>query len=170
MDNFKQFETFKEGITDLVDTIPNIKEYIGLTTREKDVVTHLMGKVEDNFPSIYNPEYPATCAISISAVEVSFKTRGFYAFGWRVNPNTGVYSFRVSFSDTNTSISKRTIEAALKEKGWNSRENKPRSTRRNNQPIKQEASKPKEVSTEEQPDYTKAIPVEYVKDTPTECR
>jgi hypothetical protein len=123
MNNFKSFTTFEEGINELRKLVPNIKEYTKEATTEQEVVSDLMYKINENYPSVSNPEYPATYSLSVNAHEVGFKTRSFFGFGWRVIVEDGEaatsYGFRISFSEHNRfAVTK--IEGILAENGWRS--------------------------------------------------
>ena len=97
----KEYSTFEEGYAELISIIPEIKLYGGETALFESVVNKLMKTVQDNLPSVSNPNYPNTYSFSISAREVGFLTDDSLAFSWRVfiNKRTDekTYQFRVSF-------------------------------------------------------------------------
>ncbi len=121
MHNYKAFADFNEGLQEIKSIIPAISKYIGDSEKytPEGVVNEMMKEIKNNFPSIFNPEYPTTSALSITATEVGFKTPGFYSFGWRVEQGengTVKYSFRVSFW-YNKSYSNAN-EVKFAEHGW----------------------------------------------------
>lgn len=132
MNNFKTFSTFEEGITELCKLVPSIKSYTKDAKTEEEVVSNLLEIIKNNFPSIYDPEYPATYAINISDSQVGFKTKAFYGFGWKIQAdpqnNKVSYSFRVSFNHPQRirSIAITRIEEDLKAANWIQVESKPR--------------------------------------------
>jgi len=121
MNNFKQFTTFEDGITELCKLVPDVTKYTKYTKTEQEVSSKLMECIKDNYPTVYSPEYPATYSLSISAREVGFKTRSFFAFGWKIlispKDNTVTYGFRISFSDFKNIFNNKT-EELLATNGW----------------------------------------------------
>ena len=118
MHNFKSFESFKEGITEIRKIIPVINYYIGEEDSPAGVIKELTEKLLSNFPSVQNPEYPNTLAISVNANEVGFKTSGFYSFGWRVEVDKATgklkFNFRVTLWGKNSVLN----ENLFKTEGW----------------------------------------------------
>ena len=124
MHSNKEFESFSEGVKEILSIVPYVKTYIGeegLGYTDKGVYQSLSDKVVNKFPSILNPDYPATMALSINAREVGFKTEGSFSFGWRykISKDTGklTYGFRVSFTGTSSTVTSM-YESKLAEAGW----------------------------------------------------
>jgi len=124
MHNYKSFESFNKAMRELREDIPFIEEYIGEQheSTEKDIVSRLMNKVIEKFPSVLNPEYPATYAITVNASEVGFKTGGFYSFGWKTELHMDgkiIYKMRITFMGKHPNNPLRVkIENTLKEHEW----------------------------------------------------
>ena len=125
MNMVKTFETFEEGIKNLCDLVPEVKEYVGDSTDYNQVVINMMEKIKSNIPSVLNPEHPASFAFSIQANEVGFKTRTYSSFGWRTIVKNGVvsYSFRYTVTTRNKLAKPSAAILALKEAGWAEKEN-----------------------------------------------
>lgn len=125
---FKSFDTFEEGIEEVIKCVPQLKVYIGDTHTEEQVIERLMDEVRANIPSVYRPEYPATYAISVSAREVGFKTRNYLAFGWKINTENDkiTYGFRVTVLSKNRFARVDSVSETLLANGWQKRETKER--------------------------------------------
>jgi len=118
----KTFEKFEEGIESLLTVLPNLSGYIGDVKEEKAVIESLMDQIRNSIPTIYNPEYPATYAFSVSSREVGFRTRNNIAFGWRVliDRETSVvtYEFRITIIIRNKFVNNNAIFSKLKDNNW----------------------------------------------------
>ena len=98
----KEFDTYEDGIEELITILPDLKEYIGNNISHNEIVTNLLNIVKEEIPSVDNPNYPNTFSLTISAREVGFKTDDGMAFGWRIwldknNNNILGYQFRITF-------------------------------------------------------------------------
>lgn len=118
MHNFKSFENFKEGIAEIRKIIPVIDYYIGEEDSPAGIITELTKKILSNFPSVKNPEYPNTLAISVNANEVGFKTSGFYSFGWRTEVDNVTGKFKFNFRVTLWGKNSVLNENLFKTEGW----------------------------------------------------
>lgn len=120
MNMIRNFETFKDGITEIVHNIPELSEFIGEDKEENAVILNLMENIKKQVPSVYNPNYPAVCAFSINYKEVGFKTPGYLAFGWKIliNNDKITYSFRVTVMTINKFAKQPEAIEVLKQAGW----------------------------------------------------
>jgi len=119
----KEFKNFEDGIKELKKNVPVLTEYLGdesSSDSEVDVINNLLNKIKEDIPTISNPKYPSTYAISVHAREVGFKAKDYVSFGWRVlideTTNIVTYSFRVTVAKHFSKKSK--IESVLTEIGW----------------------------------------------------
>lgn len=122
---FKDFDKFEDGYNELINTIPEFKVYGGDMATVESVVRSICSITSENVPSISNPSYPNTIAISISAKEVGVLTDEAIAFGWRIafnkELNKHVYRFRVTF--LSKSMNRRMQIKTIMDLGWNYRQN-----------------------------------------------
>lgn len=121
MNSFKTFDNFGEGIAEMANLIPEVKEIVDGTNQDidtitpKDLTAALAEIVMNDFPYV---DFRSP-ALSISYKEVGFKSRSVLSFGWKyINNGDGKmrYSFRVSFFNRFDHI--KEIEAKLLEAGW----------------------------------------------------
>lgn len=125
MHNKKNFSNFEEGINEIVNIVPQLNQFFGITDsiiiREpKELVKHLLGIVIDNIPTIDDIEYPRLYSISVSANQVGFRTKSNIAFGWHTifDKDTGNVSYTFRISIYGNSFQLKNIENSLKGNGW----------------------------------------------------
>lgn len=114
--NYKSFTSFEKAISEIKEVIPTITEYIGDLETPDEIKKCLLEKVSKSVPTTSDPDYPCTYGITVNAMGMSFKTKGFYSFGWKQHTNkaTGESSY-----DFNVIIRSRFRDEHLfKEKGW----------------------------------------------------
>ena len=131
MHNYKEFKTFNEGVTEIRETVQDINTIIAKYEEYNNInedciytpemlTAAIIDSVMNDFPCIDDKEYPRTVALSISAKEVGYKSRGAMSFGWKniIKEETGelCYSFRISFFSRAPYVLK--IEKILAELGW----------------------------------------------------
>lgn len=131
MHNYKEFKTFNEGVTEIRETVQDINTIIAKYEEYNNInedciytpemlTAAIIDSVMNDFPCIDDKEYPRTVALSISAKEVGYKSRGAMSFGWKniIKEDTGelCYSFRISFFSKAPYVLK--IEKILAELGW----------------------------------------------------
>lgn len=119
----KNFKNFEDGIKEIATCVPFLKEVIGDATTPQAVVKNMMTAIDGNFPSLDNPEFPAVQALSISANQVGFKTKGSTGFGWSADADENgdiTYKFRV----TVRGVVATPEEKVLRENGWHQEEPK----------------------------------------------
>jgi hypothetical protein len=129
MHNYKEFKDFNDGVIEMRQTVQDINNIISKYEQEcpgiekftpELLTTAIIDSVMNDFPCIDDKEYPRTVALSISAKEVGYKSRGAMSFGWKniIKEETGelCYSFRISFFSRAPYVLK--IEKILAELGW----------------------------------------------------
>lgn len=129
MHNYKEFKDFNDGVIEMRQTVQDINNIISKYEQEcpgiekftpELLTTAIIDSVMNDFPCIDDKEYPRTVALSISAKEVGYKSRGAMSFGWKniIKEETGelYYSFRISFFSRAPYVLK--IEKILAELGW----------------------------------------------------
>ena len=129
MHNYKEFKDFNDGVIEMRQTVQDINSIISKYEQEcpgiekftpELLTTAIIDSVMNDFPCIDDKEYPRTVALSISAKEVGYKSRGAMSFGWKniIKEETGelCYSFRISFFSRAPYVLK--IEKILAELGW----------------------------------------------------
>lgn len=99
MHNFKIFKNFAEGIQELYDLVPNLRPYLKRQdgtcyNNPRSLVYHLMYLIKEDYPKSRDGSY----SLSVSAMEVGFKTHYSVSFGWKPQYQGG-FSFRVSVFD-----------------------------------------------------------------------
>ena len=108
MHNYKEFKDFNDGVIEMRQTVQDINNIISKYEQEcpgiekftpELLTTAIIDSVMNDFPCIDDKEYPRTVALSISAKEVGYKSRGAMSFGWKniIKEETGelCYSFRI---------------------------------------------------------------------------
>jgi len=150
MHNYKEFKTFNEGVTEIRETVQDINTIIAKYEEYNNInedciytpemlTAAIIDSVMNDFPCIDDKEYPRTVALSISAKEVGYKSRGAMSFGWKniIKEDTGelCYSFRISFFSKAPYVLK--IEKILAELGWTQKDIEfKHNIRKNNEFIK----------------------------------
>lgn len=117
----KTYESFEEGFNDLTKHVPDILKYTGEIVKEEEIISNLIGIMSKNVPTIKNPDYPNTYALNIHAREVSFKTPGYLAFGWKVHVDANykiTYGFRVQIINKNKFAPANPVINQLVADGW----------------------------------------------------
>jgi hypothetical protein len=126
MNIVKVFNTFEEGMKEMVELVPEISKYVGEELEEKTVISHMLQTIKDDIPTVYHPDYPGTLAISVIAREVGFKTAGYLSFGWQIfftEDKSGVtYHFRVTVNNKNKFAKLPKFIDTLVENGWQKKE------------------------------------------------
>lgn len=80
----KKVETFNEGMTDLYETCDAVNSlYVGVPPFEGGATKVIMDLISKDMPSITDPAYPNTYAISVKANGVFFRTKKDVSFGWK---------------------------------------------------------------------------------------
>lgn len=132
----KRFETFEDGLREITDLVPMVKEYMftgdaakfdsvlddGIFKRddlEGYIITNLIKKLQSNIPVASNPNYPYCYSIDVGSFNIGFKTDKRLSFGWKIHTErlTGnvYYIFRVTFPN---SARKAKSEYAVLDNGW----------------------------------------------------
>lgn len=129
MHSIKTFDSFEQGVYEIVDNVNYIGKYFvdesnkTITTYD-EMICHLLNIIGNDIPSVENPDYPYTYTFNINAREVSFNIPKSFSFGWRtyIDSDGNIkYTFRISsldFKDRKPSIAISKIEDALKDAGW----------------------------------------------------
>lgn len=151
MNSFKEFSSFNDGLSEIVNIVPEIKSICESIFEETGVsIDKLTPKdLANQFTKIVMNDFPyvdfRSPAVSISYREVGFKSRSVLSFGWKyISTGSGslCYSFRISFFSHSESV--KEIEAKLAELGWEQSGEKHNFFPYRNKPNKFKKDKPNE--------------------------
>lgn len=118
----KEFNTFEEGLKELLELVPDVYTYIkgeeGMS--ENDVIHQLMKKFTENLPVSTNPNFPYTYSFEANRFGVNFGTDKRIRFGWvhKIYPEREFYRFNLVVP--NAPI-KSSYERDLIDNEWTSR-------------------------------------------------
>ena len=113
-----------QDINNLIKKYEEVHENPEIEFTPELLTAAIIDSVMNDFPCIDDKEYPRTVALSISAKEVGYKSRGAMSFGWKniIKEDTGelCYSFRISFFSKAPDVLK--IEKILADLNWTQKE------------------------------------------------